>query len=58
MVAISSIQNELDACMPMILAEHPKKISEILQQAKQPDRSPQCDYVQLRVWLKQNPQNR
>lgn len=58
MVAVARIQQELAMCMPAILAEHPKKISEILQHAKQPERSPECDYVQLRVWLKQNPQNR
>jgi hypothetical protein len=57
-VALLPIQAELSHCLPPILSQRPKKLHDILTQVKQAGQSPACDSIQLRVWLKQNPQKR
>jgi hypothetical protein len=58
-LAVAPIQAFLDRQMPTILSEQqPQKLAQILEILKAMPEGQDCDYIQLRLWIKRNPQKK
>lgn len=58
-LAVVQVQEFLDRQMPVILSEQqPQKLAQILGIVRAMPDGQECDYIQLRLWIKRNPPKR